>query len=307
MITGHHHISLYTKNAKRNKNFYTHVLGLRLVEKSVNQDDPSMYHLFFGDEVGSPGTIVSFFEFPNIGQAHHGTQSISQLGLLVKDEGSLRYFAQRLAEHGIPSSLTHYAGQPALQFRDVDDVRVCLIANNHAVTPKQWCNNTYTEIPSDYQILGLGPIELRVTDAQSMRTFLSNVLGYHHRSLGTYNAMTLDDNGLYSDFIIVEDNDVRARPGQGYVHHIAVNTPTDQDLEAVRAALDARHYKHTGVIDRYFFKSLYYRHNGIMFEFATATPGFTVDTPVEDLGKTLNVPDFLHAQKDEIEAQLEEL
>ncbi|PHK48608.1 VOC family protein [Staphylococcus edaphicus] len=306
-ILGHHHISMYTKDAQVNKDFYTNILGLRLVEKSVNQDNPTMYHLFFGDEIGTPGTLLSFFEIPNLGKNRPGTNSIHRLSLLVQDESAINYFQNRLNEQRIPTTPITYLNHAALLFQDIDGLEIILLANNHLQTPHEWKKNPYTDIPETYQILGMGPVELRLRDIQPTLEFLKNELNYSLRTDTNETVMTLDSDGLYTDFVLVEEQGQRARPGQGYVHHIAVNTPNDADLQAVLNRIEHNPGNNSGIIDRYFFKSLYYRHNSIMYEFATASPGFTVDTTINDLGKKLNLPDFMEHQRSEIEAKLHDI
>ncbi|MCD8794258.1 VOC family protein [Staphylococcus gallinarum] len=309
-VTGHHHISMYTKNAQINKDFYTQILGLRLVEKSVNQDNPTMYHLFFGDELGAPGTLLSFFEIPNIGQNRPGTDSIYRLSLLIPDQAALDYYKARLDDNDVHWEAITYLSQPAINFKDPDGLNLILLVNDDYALPTMWRRNPYTDVPSHHQILGMGPVELRVRDSKPTIEFLAQDLNYHHRTIGNdahMTVMTLDDAGLYTDFVIIEQQGERARPGQGYVHHIAVTTPQDDDLNAVLETINQHSKPNSGIIDRYFFKSLYYRHNRILFEFATEDPGFTVDTKPEDLGKHLNLPDFIEDQRSEIEANLHEL
>lgn len=309
-VTGHHHISMYTKNAQINKDFYTQVLGLRLVEKSVNQDNPTMYHLFFGDELGAPGTLLSFFEIPNIGQNRSGTDSIYRLSLLVPNETALDYYKSRLSSNDVQWESLTYLSQPAINFKDPDGLNLLLLVNDDYTIPSIWRTNPYTDVPENQQILGMGPVELRVRDSKPTIEFLEHDLNYQQREIGNddnVTVMTLDSEGLYTDFVVIEQQGERARPGQGYVHHIAVTTPDDDDLNAVLATINRHSKPNSGIIDRYFFKSLYYRQNRILFEFATSDPGFTVDTKPEDLGKHLNLPDFMEEQRSEIEANLHEL
>ncbi|ANK38773.1 MULTISPECIES: VOC family protein [Staphylococcus] len=306
-IVGHHHISMYTKDAQINKDFYTQLLGLRLVEKSVNQDNPTMYHLFFGDEIGSVGTLLSFFEIPHVGKNRPGTNSIHRLSLLVPNEAALSYFKSRLTEANITTTDITYLNQPALLFKDVDNLEIVLLVNDDYKIPTTWRKNPYADVPVQHQILGMGPVELRVREAQPTIDFLKNELNYAPRQDTDETVMTLDQEGLYTDFVVIEQQGERARPGQGYVHHIAVNTPKDSNLESVLNTIDHNPGNNSGIIDRYFFKSLYYRHNSIMYEFATDSPGFTVDTEIENLGKELNLPDFMENQRTEIESKLHDL
>ncbi|HFG9139176.1 TPA: VOC family protein [Staphylococcus argenteus] len=305
-IVGHHHISMYTKDAKINKDFYTNILGLRLVEVSVNQDSPTMYHLFYGDEIGSAGTLLTFFEIRDAGHKRKGTESIYRLSLLVPDAEALQYYESRLHKNSIKTKRLNYLGQEAIAFKDVDDLEVLLIANDDYEIPHKWKANTYSDIPEQYQILGLGPVELRVRDAKRTIEFLENILGYQMKKGFEHSVMTIAPQGLYSDFVVVEQQGERERPGRGYIHHIAVNTPKLSDLNAIYKKLQLQPQNNSGIIDRYFFKSLYYRHNSIMYEFATEEPGFTVDTSVENLGNKLNLPDFLEEKREQIERKLDE-
>ena len=306
-IRGHHHISIYTKDAQRNKAFYTEILGLRLVEKTVNQDNTSMYHLFFGDETGSPGTLLTYFEIPNVGQPKRGTDSIYRFSLLIPDNESLEYFKKRLTQHDVEWNELTYLNQPAISFEDVDGVEVILLVNDNYEMPHEWQGNSYSDIPEQYQILGMGPVELRLRDAQATIDFLKNVLEYEERQDFNETVMTLDKKGLYTDFVVKEEQGDRARQAQGYIHHIAVKTPTDDDLKEIFERIDAEPRNNSGIIDRYFFRSLYYRQNGILYDFATEEPGFTVDTPKEELGNKLNLPEFLEPKREEIESKLKEL
>lgn len=306
LITGHHHISMYTKDARENKQFYTEVLGLRLIEKSVNQDNPSMYHIFYGDETGAPGTLLTFFEMSMLGKHHSGTNSIERLVLLVPDEAAITYFKERLSQHNVDAETTTYLNQPALAFEDPDGLKLVLMVNGDHTIPKVWHYNPYTDVPSEHQILGMGPVELHLRNLAPTIDFLTNVLGYQpHPS--DENVYTLDQSGRYSDFVLVEEQGESVKPGRGYVHHIAVSIPTDEALQTVLEKLDQLPGNNSGIIDRYFFKSIYYRNNKILYEFATEAPGFTVDTDVKDLGSKLTLPDFLEHKRDEIERQLKEI
>ncbi|UXR35511.1 VOC family protein [Staphylococcus simulans] len=306
LITGHHHISMYTKDARENKQFYTEVLGLRLIEKSVNQDNPSMYHLFYGDETGAPGTLLTFFEMKMLGKHHSGTNSIERLVLLVPDEAALDYFKERLNKNQVETEAITYLRQQALAFEDPDGLKLILMVNGDNAVPNAWHANPYTDVPQEFQILGMGPVELHLRNLQPTIDFLTNTLGYHAH-FGDDNVYTLNPNGRYTDFVLVEEQGQSVKPGRGYVHHIAVSVPTDEALETLLDKLEQLPGSTSGIIDRYFFKSIYYRNNKILYEFATEAPGFTVDTDVKDLGSKLALPDFLEHKREQIENQLEEI
>lgn len=306
-ITGHHHISIYTKNAKQNKAFYTSVLGLRLVAKTVNQENPEMYHLFYGDDTGTAGTLLTFFEIPNIGRNQPGTDSVASISLLVPDDDALAFFKDRLEDDGIVVKHETYLNQKAVMFKDPDGVCIRLISNNDYTVPDVWRRTSNYGIPEAYQILGLGPVELKVTDRTSTLNFLKHSLNYHIREDTGMVILTRDESGLYSDIIVSETPGIKAKPGRGYVHHIALNTPTEADLTDIFERIAQKQGKNTGIIDRSFFKSLYYRQNHIMYEFATEGPGFTVDSSSKRPGEQLILPDFLEYRRQEIEADLEHL
>ena len=299
-ITGHHHISMYTKDVQKNKQFYTEILGLRLVEISVNQDNPTMYHFFYGDETGNAGTLLSFFEIKNAGPMQRGTHNIARLSLLLPSASAVQYFVERLKAHHITTSNIQYGNETGVLFKDPDDLEIVLINNHNRNIPQTWEQNPYTDIPKQYQILGMGPVMLHVRDTEKTIQFLTETLGFKQNQ----QQYTIDETGIYSDFIIEENTHSPVRPGRGYVHHIALTLPTDDDLAQLTQKLDKLPGKHTGIIDRYFFKSVYYRHNGIMFEFATDGPGFTRDTDKAHLGEQLHLPDFLEHRREAIEQHL---
>lgn len=301
-ITGHHHISIYTKNKTENKAFYTDLLGLSLVEETVNQDDPSMYHVFYGDDAGSPGTMLTFFEIQNIGRHHPGTDSVYSVSFLVPDDAALMFFKERLLNAGIFVQSLKYLNQNAVQFKDPDELNVLLISNGDFKLPLTPRHAT-SDIPKDYQITMLGPIMIKVNDMTPTVNFLRETLNYKKREDVDEVIMAQDDTGLYTDIMIIEEKGEKEKPGRGYVHHIALSTPDDNTLDEILNVIE-EHGESSGIIDRYFFKSLYYRENHIMYEFATEVPGFTMDTPVHERGKKLMLPDFLEKRREEIERNL---
>ena len=225
----------------------------------------------------------------------------------MPNQAALHYFEKRLDNNGIKSERLYYLGQEGVVFKDEDDLEIILLVNDSFEVPHQWQHNAYSEIPQAYQILGIGPVELRVRNAARTVEFLENVLGYRKRDNKSFDVLTLAPQGLYSDFVVIEQQGQRERPGRGYIHHIAVNTPQMSDLDGIYKKLQQQPQSNSGIIDRYFFKSLYYRHNSIMYEFATEAPGFTIDIPVEQLGSQLNLPDFLEAEREQIESKLHEI
>lgn len=314
-ITGQHHVSMITKNAKQNLWFYTEVLGLRLVKKTVNQDDPSMYHLFYGNRNGAPGTEVSFFEMPNAGQTRKGTNSISSFSLIVPTDEALAYWANRLDHFEVPhTAIVNIEGRKSLTFTDRDELTVHLVSaekDNITELVEPWIT---PDIPSQYAIAGLGPVELTVRDASRTKAVLENILGYTEvrtvPSMGDAKVMVdifeTAKGGLYTELQVKEVNDQdRERPGKGSIHHVAIRVKDVEELNAWAAKITAAGFKNTGVIDRYYFHSLYFRDpNHIMFELATDGPGFEIDEAFDVLGEQLALPSFLEERREEIESNL---
>lgn len=273
-ITGHHHISMYTKDVDENKAFYMDVLGLKLAKETINQDDDQMVHLFYGDNRSSVGTLLTFFEIPNAGMMRKGTNMIARIGLLVRDENALDYFEKRLQDKAQNIEKGHYLGQPALYFDDPESLSFVLIANQDATIPETWENPTQSDIPEAYQILGMGPIEIHVQDPAKTTTYLTEELGFKLKYKDDETVYTLDEQGNYSDVVVIQKDGPNVKPGRGYVHHHAFATKDEDHLNQLVQLHDQLPGRHSGMIDRKWFKSLYYRQNKIMFEFATLQPGF---------------------------------
>lgn len=309
-ISGHHHISMLTKNGKKNNDFYTKILGLRRVKKTVNQDSPSMYHLFYGDLTGAAGTELTFFEMPVAGRTVRGTNAITRIGLLVPSYDSLLYWKKRFellqVEH---SDITTYAGKDALLFEDHEGLRMVLLNHNGQAIPAEWQAWDGSDIASGHRILGMGTVEMTVRYLQRTVNLL--------QELFDYSVVTEDDievrlqsiaGETLGEIIVKELEGPSEKPGRGSIHHLALRVATVQELQQWDAVIKAHGLDSTGVVDRYYFQSLYFRdRNGILFEMATDGPGFTVDSAIEDLGRELDLPPFLEAQRTEIEAILEPL
>ncbi|MBO3077660.1 VOC family protein [Mammaliicoccus vitulinus] len=304
-ILGHHHISMLTKDAKLNKDFYVDKLGLRMYLKTVNQDDPSMYHLFYGDEIGTPGTSLTFFELKPMGQTHKGTNTISRIGLLVPSEESLGYWKNRFETLGVDhDAIGIYNGMMSLHFRDHEGLEMVLLPNGNRKVPQDWRNNRYTDVPNEHQIMGMGPIEFKIDDVSEMKDFLENDLNFELVDSESELLYTIDFEGLYSDIVLREEEGEKERPGKGSIHHLALSVADEDELNKVKQLLDEKKVVHSGIVDRDFFKSLYYRHSHILIEFATEGPGLPYDD-VEQLGQQLDLPGFLEPRRKEIEDNLE--
>ncbi|KMK74902.1 ring-cleaving dioxygenase [Alkalihalobacillus pseudalcaliphilus] len=305
-IPGHHHISMITKNADMNNHFYKNVLGLRRVKMTVNQDDPTMYHLFFGDRTGSPGTELTFFEIPLVGRTHRGTNAITQIGLLVPTMDSLVYWRERFEEFGVKhSGITTYANRPALHFEDSENLRMVLtVANGQKLD--HWETWEKSDVPKEHQIQGMGPIEITVRRLEKMAATLQEIFGYTEVSQKENEWIFQSIEGeAFGEIVVKQLDGEPEKPGRGSVHHLAIRAKNDEELEHWDKEVKARGFHSSGIVDRHYFKSLYFREsNGILFEIATDGPGFLVDADVETLGETLDLPPFLEEKRAEIEAKL---
>ncbi|WEK54076.1 MAG: ring-cleaving dioxygenase [Candidatus Cohnella colombiensis] len=306
-IPGHHHISMITKRAVVNNQFYQSVLGLRRVKKTVNQDDTSMYHLFYGDLTGSAGTELSFFEIPQVSSTIRGTNAITRIGLLVPSFVSLTFWKERFealdVNHG---EITKYAGRDALHFEDPEGLRMILINNNGEAVPEKWATWDESVIEQRHRILGMGSVEITVRSLESLSAMLKEVFGYTEVSRTETEAIYQAVAGqAFGEIVIKQEDGPRERPGKGSIHHLAIRVKNEAELRYWDEVVRNNHFNSSGIVDRYYFQSLYFREsNGILFEIATDGPGFTVDSTIESLGRNLDLPPFLEDRRDEIEAKL---
>jgi glyoxalase family protein len=317
-LKGQHHVSAITANAKENYEFYTKVLGLRLVKKSVNQDDTSVYHLFYADERGNPGTDLTFFEIPNAGQSHHGTNSISTTSLRVASDESLQYWKERFEQHEVEhDEISHETGRATLAFRDFEGQRLALVSdeNNVGVAGGQpWDKSP---IPKEHGIRGLGPVSLTVSRIELTAKVLTDVLGYREKEgfssplkeQRNIRVFETGEGGTGAEIHLEERTDIpRERQGHGSVHHVAFRVESEEELNKWVQFVSQNGLPNSGFVERYYFRSLYFREpNGILFELATDGPGFEGDESFEHLGESLALPPFLEDQREAIEARLKPL
>lgn len=315
-VYGVHHVSAITAKARENVNFYTKTLGLRLVKKTVNQDDVSVYHLFYGDEIGRPGTELTFFEIPYAAPYQPGASSISQIGLRVAHDEALEYWKKRLDELGVRNEgIVTRACRQTLPFYDFEGQRLMLVSDEGLEGVgggKPW---ERSPVPQEYGIRGLGPIRLTVRKPDQTIRVLKDVLGFWQVA----KEETADGKELYflevgeggnGARVVVEARDDLPfeRPGSGSVHHVAFRVADEDELRRWIERINKRGYPNSGFVDRFYFKSLYFREpNGILFELATDGPGFATDEDFEHLGETLALPPFLEERREEIEARLKPL
>lgn len=304
-IPGHHHISMITKDAKKNNHFYKNVLGLRRVKVTVNQDEPTMYHLFYGDRTGSPGTELTFFEMPAVGSTHRGTNEITRVGLFVPSEESLTYWKKRFDEFDVQhGEITMYANRPALHFEEEGLRMVLLVANGEKLAP--WEAWEKSPVPEEHQILGMGPVEMTVRRLDKLARTLTEIFGYTEVTRTEDQAIFQSVSGEgYGEIVVKSLDGPREKPGRGSIHHLAIRAKDEAALVYWDEQVRKRGFHSSGITDRFYFKSLYFREsNGIVFEIATDGPGFTIDGDVQTLGEQLDLPPFLEERRQEIEAKL---
>jgi glyoxalase family protein len=303
-IEGLHHITCIAGDAQENVDFYSGVLGMRLVKKSVNQDSPGTYHLFYADGEGHPGTDITFFPWPEMAPAKAGVGLAMEVSLSVP-LGSLDYWSGRLQEHGVATGEVEVRRQTAaLPFSDPHGLPLVLheTGDDREFTPWQG-----SPVPAERQIRGLHSVRLWQRDLASTASFLTGVLGFIDLGTeGDWAAFGFGDgsSGRYLEIQEISDAD-RGRWGTGGVHHVAWRVP-DLDTELkVRERIEAARRRPTEVIDRFWFKSVYFLEpGGVLFELATDGPGFAVDEDPASLGEHLVLPPWLESQRAEIEAQL---
>ena len=312
-LTGIHHLTAITANAPANKRFYTETLGLRLVKRTVNQDDTSAYHLFYADGEATPGTDLTFFDWP-VAPERRGTNSISRTGLRVSSEKSLDYWAERLGDSAMTTGeITTLDGRAGLDFEDAEGQRFRLVEDGGTGAAHPW---EESPVPADHQIRGLGPITISVTNFAATETVLTRVLNMHQvrdyaspDGEGQVHVFSMGEGGPAAELhVAVQPNLPIARQGAGAVHHVAFRTPDVPAMHNWTARLSEFRIPSSGEVERFYFRSLYFREpNGILFEIATDGPGFAVDEPLESLGERLALPPFLEGRRASIEAGLKPL
>ncbi len=298
--TGIHHITAFARDPQENVDFYAGVLGLRLVKQTINFDAPEVYHLYFGDQAGSPGTIITFFPWPNSRKGRIGGGQVGVTTYAVPP-GSLAFWEKRLTQLGISIMKAERFGEQYVQFVDNEGLQLEL-TERAAGANSQW---SFSNIPADQAIKGFGGAVLYSTNAQSTMHTLEHVMGLtkvgEEAGYARFQA-----SGELGNIIDVRMEDMPwGGGGAGTVHHIAWRADDYNQHEEWRTLVAQNGFQPTPVIDRNYFHALYYREaGGILFEIATDPPGFAVDESAEELGKKLMLPEWFEPKRAEIEAGL---
>jgi glyoxalase family protein len=292
-LEGIHHVTCITGDAPRNVEFYARLLGLRLVKKSVNQDDPTVYHLFYADEHGSAGSDMTFFEYPGAAPGRAGAGMVYRVVWRVAAPDALDFWEQRLAAAGVESE----RNGDRLLFHDPEglELELAVVATNDAPL-----DAAPPEIPAAVALQGFDSVRVYAASPETSRAFLEQGMDFRAAGDGTYESRGEERGSLY----IYDESAERGVPGAGTVHHVAWASPMDEH-EAWRQRVLEAGANPTPVIDRFYFKSIYFREpSGVLFEIATIGPGFAVDEPADHLGERLSLPPNYEHLREQLEPVL---
>ena len=294
-LEGIHHVTCITGDAPGNVTFYTGVLGLRLVKKTVNQDDPTVYHLFYADEQGTAGADITFFEYPGARPGRAGAGMVHRVTFRVGSEGALDFWETRLGEHSVRA-----VREPGrLHFEDPEGLGLELAVSD---APDEPLVARHPEIPEEHALQGFGGVRAFAADPERSRGLLEDVMGFRPTGDAAWELRGRDRGGLYAyDLPPASGAGV---PGAGTVHHVAWSSTMDDHAAWQRRVTDAGMHA-TPVIDRFWFRSVYFREpSGVLFELATLGPGFGIDEDPEHLGESLILPPAFEHLRPQVEQEL---
>jgi glyoxalase family protein len=295
-LNGIHHITAITADAQANVDFYTRVLGLRMVKKSVNQDDPTVYHLFYGDEHAKPGLDLTFFEYPGAAPGRAGEGMVHRIVCRVGGPAARDFWAARLNGEGIEAE----RDGERLRFRDPEGLEHELGVFDVPDVP---LIAEHPEVPAEHALQGFHGVRAYSSNPERSRHLLEEGMGFTEKGEG-WETRGESRGGEYAYDSPPEG---RGLQGAGTVHHVAWGS-TDEEHAAWRDQIRAHGAHPTEVIDRHYFRSIYFREpSGVLFELATPSPGFTIDEPLETLGEKLSIPPFLESRRADIEAAVKPL
>jgi glyoxalase family protein len=304
LITGIHHVTALADDAQKNIDFYTGVLGLRMVKKTINFDAPDVYHLYYGNESGSPGTIMTFFPYPGLVQGRHGKGQMTATSFSVPDK-SLDYWLKRLKKFGVSHSQpqTRFDDEVFISLLDVHGLGLELVFNNKDNRP----GFTYGQIPMEHAAKGFHGVTL--SEEGYERTAALLMEGMDHKMIAEKgNRFRYSASGVPGDIVDIDctPDNLRGLGGSGTIHHIAFATPNDATQLEARERLLSKGMNVTPVLDRQYFHSIYFREpGGVLFEVATNPPGFAIDEDPKHLGEDLKLPPWMEANRGKIEKGLQ--
>lgn len=312
-LGGIHHLTAISAQIRENYRFYTQVMGMRLVKRSVNQDDVSAYHLFYADAAGSPGTDLTFFDWP-VPQERRGTRSVVRTALRVASDDAITWWANRLTEHGVSHGSVYVRdGRSVLDFEDPEGQRLTLVVDGGAGDFVVW---DASPVPAEYQIRGLGPITMSVPQLERTKRVLEELMKMRlvreypmpDRTADTVHVFEMGPGGVGAELhVAVQPELSMFGSGAGGVHHVAFRS-ADADYDGWADRLNEFGIGNSGKVDRYWFRSLYFREpGGVLFEIATDGPGFGVDEDMATLGEKIVLAPFLESRRAEIVANLKPL
>src|SRR2546422_4408607 len=306
-LLGLHHVTAIAGDPRQNVDFYTGILGLRLVKQTVNYDDPGTYHLYFGDERGRPGTILTFFPWPGAPRGRHGVGQATVVSFSVPPD-SLGFWEDRLRSHGVTiERLESLFDEPILEFSDPDGLQLELVEDPRTELGHPWAA---TAVPVSQAIRGFHSVALLEHAYEDTEALLTRVLGFRLvKSVGHRRRYVVVDGGLagWMDIVTAPDGPL-GRVAVGTVHHVAWRTPDEASQKEWPRKIIETGLGVTPVMDRQYFKSIYFREpGGVLFEIATDPPGFGVDESSDALGTQLRLPPWLESQREVITARLPQL
>lgn len=312
-LNGLHHVTAVSAIIADNLEFYTNILGLRLVKKSVNQDDVSAYHLFYADKLGSPGTDMTFFDWPDMGPNIRGTDSITGTAFRVQSRSALDFWAARLDDFNVTRGRVEiFSGREVLPFEDAEGQQLYLVNDNgYEFEGEIW---PHAEIPDEFALRGFYSVLFSVAAIDQLNMILTQLMNFEEITRATWIDQdteaviytTKSGGGPGTEvWVMVQPGLARGRLGAGGTHHVAFRVADFDEQKRWHNHLTQAGLSISGLIDRFWFRSIYFRvSNGILFEIATDGPGFAVDEDPEALGETLVLPPFLEGRREEIEAGL---
>lgn len=304
-ITGIHHVTAIASDPQPNLDFYVRFLGLRLVKRTVNFDNPTTYHFYYGDETGQPGSILTFFPWPGARAGRHGTGQVTLTSFSVPS-GAIEYWKERAERHSIQaSSQPERFGDPVLHLKDPDGLAIELIAS---ASPTPGDRPDGVDIPSEFEIQRIHSATLALQNADRTSELLTGIMGLRELTRDGDRIRFEAAEGGPGNIVdlLVQPGEARGAGGAGTVHHIAFRTPDDAWQLRWLETLTKQQFHVSPVMDRQYFHSIYYREpGGILFEIATDPPGFLIDESAEELGTSLKLPPEYEPARDRIEAALQ--